>query len=554
VLFRSRGPGAVQYGSAALAGVINIITKRGGSKPKVKLEAGLGSWGESKYVASGSGSHGKIDFAGAASHRTRDDFHTPDGAVAANTDLTGRTSYFANLGYSFDERNRLGLVYIGSVTDDAGKGLADDRSTYIRARQDRRSYAADLKYEGANASGTLSWLARYFHGKTSYEQSRFYFNAAYYGRQTNASSENKFDGAQAQISWKSGIFSIVTGVDWLKYDYQQHQQITNMSEAYSTISNLGGFLLGKLYLLDNKNLVLQAGLRYDTYDVEVKSALLRAGGVRRHVTTSPDSLNPSVGVTYNPTDFLKLRASYGTAYRLPLPRQYGGNTYMGMSNFVGNPELQPEESRNYELGFDIDYKGLFFTATYYNSNFKNKIDTREVRRGVSPDFDQSYAASATAAYYMLWINRDKATIRGLDLGLSFDIGEFFDLDFRLEPYFYWTRLFRFHDDNTGEQLQDMGRDTASFGVDFSYPAYKLSASLDGTRLGNMQSGTGTTARHLQESTVFDFTLRKALFETEAYGDVYIKTTIKNIFNEDYMTTNEEVMPGRSFYVALEYNF
>jgi len=40
-----RGPGAVQYGAAAMGGVINIITRQGREKPEGFVEAGAGSWG-----------------------------------------------------------------------------------------------------------------------------------------------------------------------------------------------------------------------------------------------------------------------------------------------------------------------------------------------------------------------------------------------------------------------------------------------------------------------------------------------------------------------------
>jgi len=52
-----RGPGAVQYGAAAMGGVINIITKRGREKPEGFVEAGVGSWGEQRYKA---GIHGLL--------------------------------------------------------------------------------------------------------------------------------------------------------------------------------------------------------------------------------------------------------------------------------------------------------------------------------------------------------------------------------------------------------------------------------------------------------------------------------------------------------------
>jgi outer membrane cobalamin receptor len=201
-----------------------------------------------------------------------------------------------------------------------------------------------------------------------------------------------------------------------------------------------------------------------------------------------------------------------------------------------------------ELGFDLEYRGFFLTATYFDTKLKNMI-YREDFILTTPGFNPNMNGGAS---YYLYKNMEKATVRGLDVGVSFDFGEFFDLDFRLEPYVYWTRLFRFTNDSTGKPLPDRGRDTASFGVDFSYPDYKLSISLDGVRHGNMESSSDLI--HLHESTVWGLSVKKGLFTSERYGEVSVKATFKNMFDEDYQTTHEDIMPGRSFYVAMEYRY
>ncbi|MDR1656054.1 MAG: TonB-dependent receptor [Deltaproteobacteria bacterium] len=547
------GPGAVQYGSSAISGVINIITKRGDETPRGHLEAGIGSWSESKLSASGSGMVGNFDLSGGISWRSRGNFSHPDGTVEDNSDLPSRINYNANVGYNFNDRHRLGLVVQGSTTDDAGKGTAEgstsSTSGYRHTRQDRSSYAVDLLYEGGNESQSMGWLVRYFVGETDYKLSRFYTPRAIYGRKYFSNSRNEYNGAQGQFGWKLGDLQLVTGLDWLKYDYEQVQLVTNRTESYSVIENLGTFLLAKYHPFSSDQLVLSAGLRYDEFDVNVQSHTHAGSGYNRHIKTSLSKVNPSFGITYNPFDFLKLRASYGASYKLPLPRQLGGYTYMMSTPFVGNPDLKPEESKSLEVGFDLEYRGLFLTGTFFDTKFENLITYRTVTPRTP-----GYITGITPANYYWYYNVDKATVRGIDFGASFDLGEFFDLDFRLEPYIYWTRLFRFSDDQTRTPLNDRGRDTTSFGLEFSYPSYKLSASLDGVRYGNMQSGTASTNDRINDSVVWNFSLRKSIFTTDHFGDVYLKAAIKNLFNEEYQTTLDDVMPGRSFYLGLEYNY
>jgi vitamin B12 transporter len=553
------GPGAVQFGSSAIAGVINIITRRGGEVPKARLEAGIGSWGEQKYAAGGSGRIGNFDLSGGISHRTRGNFSHADGTVEDNSDLGARINYNANVGYNFNTGHRVGLVFHGSKTDDAGKGTSESSTSYRMTRQDRNSYAFDLLYEGGNESRTMGWLVRYFQGQTDYEINRFNYTGTSPGRKIYSISRNDFSGAQGQFDWRLGRLQLVTGVDWLKYDYEQIQRVSSPTEATSGIENIGAFLLAKYHLLSDESLVLSAGLRYDEFDIQVAAHTASAGGFFRNVSSSLDKLNPSFGITYSPVEFLKLRANYGAAYKIPLPRQLGGYTYMSPGTpFVGDPDLKPEESRNLEFGFDLDYRGLFVTATYFDTKFKNMIDYYTVVRNTP-----GWIPGITNNNYYLYYNVDKVTVKGIDFGASFDIGEFFNLDFRLEPYVYWTRFFKYHYSHSargfeGRELPERGRDSASFGIEFAYPAFKLSASLDGQRLGSMFSGsyisTSTPGVRLGGATIWSLSVRKAVFSTESYGDVYIKALVRNMFNEEYRTTQDDVMPGRSFYLALEYNY
>jgi outer membrane receptor protein involved in Fe transport len=158
------------------------------------------------------------------------------------------------------------------------------------------------------------------------------------------------------------------------------------------------------------------------------------------------------------------------------------------------------------------------------------------------------------------MNIESATINGFELGTTFDIGEHFDLDFKLEPYFHWTHLIRSTNNVKHEDLANRAKDTVSFGIDFSYEPASFDASINGVRHGKMRTKTGTEPwKSVKSAVVFDVNIKKGLYTTEDYGRVNLKVNLKNIFNKTYTrTTTEEgfddFMPGRSFYVALEYAF
>lgn len=74
-----KGPGAAQYGSDATGGVINIITRKGGTEGKGSIDVSTGSWHKHKYAISYSGSAG--------------DDNSWHYFISANRDMSGDTGY-----------------------------------------------------------------------------------------------------------------------------------------------------------------------------------------------------------------------------------------------------------------------------------------------------------------------------------------------------------------------------------------------------------------------------------------------------------------------------
>ena len=118
---------------------------------------------------------------------------------------------------------------------------------------------------------------------------------------------------------------------------------------------------------------LSAALRYDDYN------------------DVGDTLNPKLGLSFRPIDSLTLRGSYGTSFRAPtladtgLPfNQYtqfvDGNNMQQNVLFIrgGNPGLVPETATTWSIGADWlpdMLPGLSLSATYYNVDYSNRIET-----------------------------------------------------------------------------------------------------------------------------------------------------------------------------------
>ena len=546
-----RGPGSVQYGSSAVGGVINIITKRGQEKPESHLEGGGGSFGAQRYKAFASGRSGKLDVAAWSGYATSGGVKDGRGKRLEYSGMNYMTKYGLNLGWNFNERNRLGFSLEVMEGDKLKNGPAGVTKYGTNQHQNREHYVADIVYDGGTEDETWSWLGRYYFGKTDYELSRESTGAKSMGVRENF-SENKTDmhGSQVQLTYAgSNFFSLTGGVDMLYYDMEQnqgrsvHTAATSANYTTSDYLNIGSFLLGKFYPLEDSSLVVTAGARYDHFKVNVDTQY-GEGTVRERrlkKTSRVHSFVPSLGVAYSPLDFLKLRSSYGYAFKMPTPRQLGGvYTYGGESLFIGNPDLKPEKSRSWDAGFDMAHSGLTGSFTYFRTNYKDKIIA------LSPD-------SRKERHHK---NLEKAYVNGVELALAFDVGEFFEQPYTLEPYANLTHLTKF-EDGKGYPLTDVARNTFSWGLKFKHPDWGLQSSLDITYYDsrpNSRSGKQSQTYTAGGASVVDFSLSQRVYGFDEGGELSLKLGVKNMFNKYYTTNTDDAMPGRSVYLGVAYDF
>lgn len=144
---------------------------------------------------------------------------------------------------------------------------------------------------------------------------------------------------------------------------------------------------------------LSAAVRFDDYSDFIRSYL--AAGAPKTLTTA-NSVNPKFGLTWQPTQGLKVRASWGSSFRMPTlvennPATVGQTNRVFIPNGVTNipvtnvatgqtlvlnrtgntPGLKPESAKIWSLGADFtpsfapDFR---FGVTYYNVDYKDRIE------------------------------------------------------------------------------------------------------------------------------------------------------------------------------------
>ncbi len=126
-----------------------------------------------------------------------------------------------------------------------------------------------------------------------------------------------------------------------------------------------------------ENLTLFAGARYDTWKNYDASQFEKAT-TTSYPKKEKSCLSPRIGVVFSPELELplslkldRIKASYGQAFRSPSMYELYRTWTWGKTTYAGNPDLDPETSKSYELGIDQTIGKKISLSTFY---FQSKIE------------------------------------------------------------------------------------------------------------------------------------------------------------------------------------
>ncbi|MDO8945944.1 MAG: TonB-dependent receptor [Desulfocapsaceae bacterium] len=519
-----RGPGAVQYGSGGMGGVVNIITRQGRNNSAF-LEAGGGSFGKVEGSAGGTAKGQGVDFAGAFSSATQDDYKTASGVTFANTGFHSQTGASANVGYEFAPHNRVGVIVTDFEADKAGNPgylSVNDTDNYT----DSSNYSVDGSYSGQNRSGRYQWMGRYFFGRDkNVWVDPISSNPT--GWDDGIDSRNATDqqGAQAQISGAFGSLNLTTGLDWLHYAVEN-----SWSPQQASYTNPALFLLARVGLLSDR-IIVSGGVRQDWYAVEVQQPI----GSK----VDDSHFTPQIGLAWMVNDGLKLRGQVAQGFVMPSADQLAIDMVAFGRRTIGNSDLNPEKSLTWEGGADYSNSGFSSSLTWFATDFEDKIVINKVANG-----DTSYT------------NLGSATINGLEAALSYDLGAPLHWAWEVRPFIDMTWLNQYEDDATGLDLTYVSDLTLSTGLTFS-DSGAISGRLNVTYTGPQQIDDWEESYDVVEKGSFvvtDLTLSYRFLQDATLGDFTVRGELRNLFDQDYAYVKGYPMPGRSAFISLKWEY
>ncbi len=256
-------------------------------------------------------------------------------------------------------------------------------------------------------------------------------------------------------------------------------------------------------------------------------------------STFGTEVNPRVGMAYRlPAIETKLRASYGTGIKAP---SFFEN-FVSSPFAVGNPDLDPERSESWEVGFDqplpFDDYPVELSATYFSADFEDLI---------------GFVFGSTPSF----LNIQRARSRGVEVGMRITTpigigfrGSYTYLDTTvLDPGASGGTLFV-----EGEPLLRRPEHSGAFTIDYSVERWTagFNLTIKGSSIDrDFNADPGGARVRLDGYTKADIAVAYSLFENQL-GMQSFSITAKgqNVFDEDYEEAFGFSTAGASFLIGF----
>jgi len=445
------------YGLNTLGGSLSLQTKSGRTFDKNAIEGSTGSWGRNTGLIESGGvsEDNKYDYYAGYSYFQEDGWRKPSPSEVQQG--------FAKLGYE-DEDTRIDLSYTGAHNSLVGNGmvpkylLGDDLEGVHTLIDKTRSQYNQVQLAGTEflsdtlmASGNIYWR--------NLDQSTYNgdLNDEYCEEDDVGEEEGEGCDTLADVNENEGVINRSTtksdayGVNGqLTFDEdlldRRNQFIFGAAFEYSKVNfeqssqdiatlDPSGFfsgataekeqtsgLTGKTYTTSifatnnhalNDQWSINTAARYNYVDIRNEDTLNGEGGATSLTGDHDfDRLNPSVGLTYTPTDTLSTYASYNEANRAPTSIELGcanpDNPCTLPTQMADDPPLEQVVAKTFEAGA----RGRF--TSFLNSNTSWNISGYSATNHDDILFIYT-EANTTAGYFD---NVEETTRKGIDVGLS----------------------------------------------------------------------------------------------------------------------------------------
>lgn len=489
-----RGPRSAVYGSGAIGGVVNIITR--GGEERSQIAAGVGSNGYQEYEGTLRQRFGETVVTAAGAYQTTKGFNVqPNSPYAGDRDRDGYRSkqFWGGVEHKFNDNLAgffRGYGYTSNADYDQGRfGTADGGDEHQNYNQ---SWDTGVNFNAGIYSSQLI---------ANYQRIKDYNYSSINGRYNKGTTLD--DMEQRFIQWGNnvevGYGSVSAGVDW------KQEKLSSHGETWMGVPAVDA------YKRDNTGLYLTAQQQIDSVTLEASGREDNDDQFGWHGTWQ-------TAAGWEFVEGYRTTLSYGTGFLAPsLGQQFGAERF----GIASNPDLKPEESKQWDVGLEGLTGQLDWRLSAYRYKIQNLID-----------YDNN-------AYF----NVKSATIKGLEWTGSVTTGP---VDHRLTLQYVDPR-----DDETGVTLKRRAKQQVKY--DISGQVYDLGWDVTYQYIGQRYDTDSSTSTS-RTVKLGGISLWDASVSYPVTSQLTVRGKIANLFDKDYETVYGYQTAGREYTLSGSYTF
>lgn len=565
----SKGPGTALYGSDAIGGVVNVLTRAAPLKPEAQVTGEAGQFGWKRMLVSGGNTVGDdgwradLNLTSTDGWRDRTGYDRQTGTLRWDRALAGNAMLKTVATFSNIDQETAGS---STITQSDYQNNPTRNYTPVSFRK-VKAIRVSSAYEKEDGNSLLSVTPYYRNDDMDLlaNWSLGYDPTVY--NTANQSFGVMMKYRQDFVPYRSRV---IAGLDFDRSPGSRLEKALNMTTSGSGLTRIySAYTTGAtIYNYDvtyqgvspyvhgemspSEKLRLTAGLRYDNmrydYDNRMSDApTVVSGRVYAHpgdTSRSYDHLSPKLGATYAFSADFNGFAAYNHAFRAPSEGQLFRPAAGAATDTVN---LKPVKVDNFELGIRGKAgSGVSYEVSLYHMTKRDDI--------------LSYRDPATSATQS--VNAGKTLHRGIEVGVGADLAREWRFDLALSyarhTYESWvTKAGNVNVDYSGKEMESAPRTIGN--ARLSYVPGALNGgrmTLEWITLGSYwldQANTGQYEGHDIFNLRANYPLNKSL---EFYGSI-ANLTDKRFAESSQLTSGSMLYaPGmpRTVYAGVQYNW